>query len=85
MGGIEPGRPNCSARRSNCQYSSLAIYTLEIIGCGSAAAGVGAGTLGLGGVAVYTLCAGAALVHYNTMMNDCTYAYQDCINPPNYN
>ena len=69
-------------RRSNCDIGALAVYTLELIGCGSAAA-VGAGTLGFGGVAVYALCSGAALVHYGTMVNQCVYEYQDCVNPRN--
>lgn len=75
----DPNGPNCSERRSNCNRSSTAIYTLEGLGCIGASALVGSGTFGLGGAVIYGICISAAAVHYDSMLNDCTYAYEDCL------
>lgn len=73
------GGPTCSEKRTNCNASSSAVYTLEGLACIGASTLVGSGTFGIGGFAIYAICTSAALVHYNSMLNDCTYSYQDCM------
>lgn len=73
------GISTCSERRTSCNRSATATYTLEGLGCIGASALVGTGTFGLGGAVIYGICISAAAVHYDSMLNDCTYAYEDCM------
>ncbi|WP_396177682.1 hypothetical protein [Flavobacterium sp.] len=74
---------NCKGRLSNCRIASMAIYTIEAVGCVSAGVGLGGVTWWCGGclgASVGSVCIAAATAHYFSMMSDCNYNYQDCIN-----
>jgi hypothetical protein len=77
---VDPnGQSTCSERRSSCNRSASATYTMEGLACIGAATLVGSGTFGLGGAAIYGICVSAAAVHYSSMLDDCNYAYEDCM------
>ena len=73
---------NCNDRKTNCVIASVAIYTLEAAGCISAGVGLGGVTFWCGGclgAAVGSVCVAAASVHYYSMLQDCNFAYEDCV------
>jgi len=74
---------DCIGIKRNCIISSVAIYTIEAVGCVSAGVGLAGVTFWCGGcfgAAVGSACIAAASAHYYTMLQDCNFAYQDCNN-----
>lgn len=74
---------DCRGIKRNCIISSIAIYTIEATGCISAGVGLAGVSFWCGGcfgAAVGSVCIAAASAHYYTMLQDCNFEYQDCIN-----
>lgn len=69
---------DCQYRNNNCVSGSRAIYTLELVGCAGITIGAASVSFGLG-AGLYAICASAAIVHYDSMMSNCSLDFNTCM------